>query len=394
MQLLPLASVKSHLALGVALPFCVRNAEGGLLLAAGETIDDAPRLDDLLERGAVVEAQDLITAYGAEAVNGAYGAEAVNGQGPASPSASPPASQLPRLWRDCTERVTAALSSDTGQRQKAIATASRLMLTLVRRSQGLAMSQIVRQLAGDEMHYGITHSMNAAIACVVTARALNWADDDQQRALNAALTMNVAMIDLQKLLARQVSPLTAKQRQRVQEHPLAGAEMLEAAGITDADWLNAVREHHELPDGSGYPTGQPASSELGRLLHHADVYTALMSQRATRPAMSTRDAGRELYQMSAGSPLCQAMIKTFGVFPPGSYVRLASGEIGVVVGNGEKAYHPRVAALTGPDGQFYRQPVLRDTADEKLRIAALLSAQAMPMRVTPEMLALAIDSVN
>ncbi len=381
MQLLSLASVKSRVSMGVALPFSVRGADGTLLLAAGQMIHDEPQFEELFERGAMVEAQEFMAAYGAEA---------------ATPRtlATVPSTQLPRLWTEAAERVATALTCDAAQRAQAITAASRQLLALMDRSPGLAMSQIVRQLANGDAHYGITHSMNAAIASVVTARALGWESEDQQRALNAAMTMNVAMIDLQGRLAHQVSPLTAKQRQLVQEHPVLSADMLAAAGVTDNDWLDAVREHHELPDGSGYPAGVAASGELSRLLHHADIYTALMCRRATRPAMSARDAGREMYQMSAGSPLCQAMIKAFGVFPPGSFVRLASGEVGVVVGNGEKAYHPRVAALTGPDGLARRQPVMRDTADEKLRIAALLSDDAMPIRVTPEMLALAIDGIH
>lgn len=380
MQLLSLASVKSRVTLGDALPFSVRGADSTLLLAAGQVIHDEAQLAELFDRGAVVEAQEFVAAFGAL---DASGTRAV---------AASAAAQLPRRWDDCAGRVAAAMSCSNEERAAALGQAARELMTLVDRSTGLAMSQIVRQLGSGQAHYGISHSMNAAIACVVTARGLGWSLDEQQRVLSAAMTMNLSMVDLQGRLAQQVSPLTAKQRQLVQEHPLLSAEMLEAGGITDTDWLDAVREHHELPDGSGYPLGLSGTGELSQLLRHADVYTALMSRRATRPAMSARDAGRELYQMSAASPLCQAMIKVFGVFPPGSFVRLASGEVGVVIGNGEKAYHPRVAALTMPDGQARRQPAVRDTAAEGLRIAALLSEDAMPVRVTPEMLAAAIDS--
>jgi hypothetical protein len=122
--------------------------------------------------------------------------------------------------------------------------------------------------------------------------------------------------------------------------------MLAEAGIQDEAWLQAVRLHHELPDGSGYPAGTSESSELAEMLRFADVYTARLSDRADRPAISARQAGRELHQMAAASPLAGALIKAFGIFPPGSVVRLVSGEMGIVVRNGEKAYHPHVAILT------------------------------------------------
>jgi hypothetical protein len=103
--------------------------------------------------------------------------------------------------------------------------------------------------------------------------------------------------------------------------------------------------------------------------------------------MSAQQAGRELHQMSAASPLAEALIKSFGIFPPGSMVRLASGELGMVVRNGEKAYHPVVAALTNKTGEPRLTPQHRDTASEEHAVVALLSWQAMPMRLSDEKIA-------
>jgi len=123
------------------------------------------------------------------------------------------------------------------------------------------------------------------------------------------------------------------------------------------------------------------------MLRFADVYTARLSARANRPAMSAQQAGRELHQMAAQSPLAAALIKSFGIFPPGSLVKLASGEIGVVVRNGEKAYHPLVATLTNANGEPRMTPLKRDSAREEHAVVALLSAQAMPMRLSDEKIA-------
>lgn len=383
MQVYSLNAVRSRVQLGSALPFSVRSADKTLLLAVGQVIHDEAQLDELFERGAVVEAQELRAVFGPDDPLFAPPRESV--------AAAIPAAHLPRRWDECAGRVAAALAPDQAERLQAIDLATRNVQLLVERSAGLAMSQIVRQHAAGQAHYGVSHSMNCAIACLATTSMLGWSADDRQRAMRAALTMNLSMVELQGRLAHQVSPLTAKQRQLVQEHPLRSAELLEQAGVTDAEWLDAVREHHETPDGKGYPAGLMETGELGQLLRFADVYTALMSRRATRPAMSAREAGREIYEMAAGSTLCQAVIKAFGVFPPGSYVRLASGELGVVTRNGDKAYHPRVAALTTADGQARRAPTFRDAADERHRIVALLSEDAMPIRVTPELLATALD---
>jgi HD-GYP domain-containing protein (c-di-GMP phosphodiesterase class II) len=384
MQVSTLNAVRSRIQLGGALPFSVRSADKTLLLAVGQVIHDEAQLEELFERGAVVEMQELLAVYGADDPLFAPARE------PAAASAIPVA-MLPRRWDECADRVASALSPEHADRLPAIDLATGNLLLLANRSTGLAMSQIVRQQAAGRVHYGVSHSMNSAIACLVTARTLGWSVEDQRRAMRAALTMNLSMVELQGRLAHQLSPLLANQRQVVQEHPLRSAEMLEAAGVVDTDWLDAVREHHETPDGKGYPAGLMESGELGQLLRFVDVYTALMSRRATRPGMSAREAGREIYEMAAGSTLCQAVIKTFGVFPPGSFVRLASGELGMVTRNGDKAYHPSVAALTNAAGQARKAPVYRDTADESHRIVALLPEAALPFRVTPEMLAATLD---
>ena len=386
MKVFSLDAVKARIQIGQPLPFAVRSADRLLLLASGQIIHNDAQLEELFERGAVVEAEELRLLYGDDDPLFAPPPE------PERTAASMPAARLPELWKQCVGQVADALAVDCPDRGGALAQAARELLQLLDRADAVAMSQVMRQTSPDEAHYGITHATNSAIAAVVTARRLGWTPQAQKRALGAALTMNLSIIELQGKLALQVSPLTPMQRQAIDSHPLRSAEMLESGGIQDADWLNAVREHHEKPDGTGYPLGRTDGSELGQLLRYADIYTALMARRGNRPAMSPREAGREIYEITSGSPLCQTLIKAFGIFPPGSYVRLASGELGVVTGNGEKAYHPRVAALTTSDGQARRAMVVRDSADARHHIVQLLSEAAMPMRLRPDMLAVLIDS--
>lgn len=384
MQACSLASVRVHVQLKTALPFSVRSSEGVLLLARGQRIHDDEQLDELFERGAVVDRQEL-AAY----LNSLRPAPEVQAQRHAR-WARAPVAELPALWDSCAQTVQKALGHAGPGQADALGEASGQLLALTDRSPEIAMSQVVRQQAAGGAHYGITHSMNAATAAVLAARTLNWSASEQRCVFNAALTMNLSMVELQGRLAHQVSPLTAKQKLAIQEHPQRSAELLEQAGITDGDWLRAIREHHETPDGGGYPAGLRDLGDMSQLLRYADVYTALMSRRATRSAISARDAARELYELAAGSPLCQALIKSFGVFPPGSYVRLASGELGLVTHNGDKAYHPQVAVLALPDGQPCSSPTTRDSAQDAYAIVGLLNESAMPLHISPAAVATAI----
>lgn len=371
MRVCSLSSVKNRIVLGAPLPFSVRDAGHMLLLARGQVIADDAQLQALFKRGALVEADEL-----AEAIQPAR-AETVAQR----------LARLPADWDRSTSDVRQALTAPLPEMAGAIHSATDLLLALIDRAPDVALSQVVRQREAGVAHYGVSHSVHAATACQAAARHLGWRADEQRRAFQAALTMNLGMIDLQARLATQVSPLTAKQREAINEHPTRSAEMLGEAGISDDDWLDAVLSHHEKADGSGYPRGTTNVSELSEMLRFADIYTALLSSRANRPAMSAQQAGRELYQIAAESPLSAALIKAFGIFPPGSVVKLASGELGVVARNGEKAYHPMVATLTNAAGEPRLTPLMRDSAREEHAVVAVLSAQAMPMRLTDEKIA-------
>ncbi len=364
--------------LGAPLPFSVRAADETLLLACGQVIHDEEQLAELFARGALVEANELAAAIQPRA-----------GARPAASAtvANSPAERLPALWDHCADNVKRALAATPSELSRALGEAVGQLLSLIDRAPDVALAQVVRQQAAGDVHYGVSHSINAATACLAAARYLGWSADEQRRAFNAALTMNLSMLDLQARLATQISPLTTGQRNAIQDHPARSAELLAQAGIDDTLWLDAVHQHHEQADGTGYPSGRTDICELAALLRYADVYTALLSARSTRPAMTAQQAGRELYQLAADNPLGQAVIKSFGIFPPGSCVKLASGELGVVARNGEKAYHPKVAVLTTADGLPRLSAVTRNSASAEHAVVALLPLHAMPMRLSPEKLA-------
>jgi HD-GYP domain-containing protein (c-di-GMP phosphodiesterase class II) len=372
MRFCSLSSVKNRIVLGEPLPFSVRDASRLLLLARGQTIMDEAQLDELFQRGALVEIEELAGAV----------QQPTKRETPEQRLA-----RLPSDWLRTSQDVRQALTAPTAQMAAALHSSTDLLLSLIDQAPDVALSQVVRQPESGDGHYGVNHSIHAATACHAAARYLGWSPADQRRAFQAALSMNVAMVDLQARLSTQVSPLTAKQRETINEHPTRGVEMLREAGITDELWLDAVLTHHELPDGSGYPNGSSEVGELAEMLRFADVYTARLSARANRPAMSAQQAGRELHQMADSSPLAAALIKAFGIFPPGSLVRLASGELGLVVRNGEKAYRPLVATLTNASGEPRLTPLMRDSARDEHAVVALLSAQSMPMRLTDERVA-------
>jgi HD-GYP domain-containing protein (c-di-GMP phosphodiesterase class II) len=149
------------------------------------------------------------------------------------------------------------------------------------------------------------------------------------------------------------SALTSDERAMVRRHPGDSAELLRSAGVSDEQWLACVMQHHENDDGSGYPEGRREDEIVfnAKLIGLADRYCACVSARNYRRSMLPPLA---LDKLCADGGYDAALTRRFsqqlGAYPPGTLVRLASGEAGVVAGRAE-AGALLVHALRGADGK-------------------------------------------
>lgn len=234
---------------------------------------------------------------------------------------------------------------------------------------------LVQLLFDPRMHYSTTHALLTAGLCALVGPSAGMAEADRLMLSRAALTMNIGMTRAHDDMARQVGPLSEQQRKTVREHPQRSADVLRQLGVVDAAWLQLVEEHHERPDGQGYPAGKAASGAHQHLLQMADVYVASISPRKSRGGLLSQQVARELYLGPdlTPDPLGALFIKNIGFYPPGSYVRLASGELAVVARRGAKANAPAVFAIVGRQGLPLGEPALRDTTDPAFEVKASLA---------------------
>jgi hypothetical protein len=84
--------------------------------------------------------------------------------------------------------------------------------------------------------------------------------------------------------------------------------------------------------------------------------------------------------------LAAVLIKEFGIYPPGCFVKLASGETAIVIKRGVSANAPIVAALTNRNGDVLNQPVSRDTAVPANAITSTIPDKAVMVRLNVEKL--------
>ena len=361
--------VQSQVRLGEPLPWGVRDEHGKLLLARGHVIGSEEQLAALLARGASVDIEEVRAA--------ASQAEAMKRR-PASLFAQWEQLlwQLDRTLRSVAEEGFLPRLEEVRERIE----------TLTLRDPDIAIWLTVRQDPKRLTIYALAHSVHCALVALLMARRLGWEEPRTRTLMHSALTMNIAILDLQGRMAAQGAPPTPPQMEMIRAHPAEGVKMLRAAGVADEAWLEAVAQHHERAGGSGYPEGLPAVGELPTVLRYIDVFMAKMAPRALRAPLSVQLAARQLYQESGGAPVSAAIIKEFGIYPPGEFVQLKSGELAVVVRRSADARTPLAASVTDRHGMPNVNTVVRDTAKPEFAITGLAPDKHMVLRMPPERL--------
>jgi len=243
-------------------------------------------------------------------------------------------------------------------------------------------------LSATEMRmYSATHAMLVSVMCGLAAReVLKWPEEQQGLLCKAALTMNLSMTGLQDQLTQQIEAPTPAQRKVIDAHAAKSADMLSDMGVLDAVWLEAVRDHHTQTPGP-LQSRTPAQ-QIARLIQRADMFAARLAPRTSRVPISPAAAMQACYfdENRQVDETGAALIKAVGIYQPGSYVRLATDEVAIVVKRGVNTTTPRVAVLVNRSGMPTLEPTVRDTSTRDFRIVASVPHRDVKVQINLERL--------
>lgn len=356
---------------GEPLPFHLRNEDGQILAYRGQL---AQR--DVLERLVFRGRQLFIDA--AEDYSGAW--DDTNGNGPIL---------RPRgqNWYDYQEEANVLLRLPDDPRflprlihfhdhlrELAIANPDAALLAL------FYLSTI------EVRFYSATHAMLVSVMCGLAARnVLSWPEEKERALSLAALSMNIGMTDLQDTLARQTTVLTPEQKIHVANHASRSMSLLHRAGVTDSDWLEAVRLHHASFAG-GLGSEVPWADRMAHLIQRADSFGARRAPRATRAPLVAARAMQAIYfdDNKQIDPAGAALIKAVGIHTPGSFVQLETGEVAIVVKRGQITTTPKVLVLVNADGIALSRFIVRDTALPGQRVARAMERSEVKVSINLE----------
>jgi len=221
--------------------------------------------------------------------------------------------------------------------------------------------------------YSLMQPIYSALLCDMTGRILNYSEAHRASVRAAALTANIGMYNYQDILNKQQAPLTASQRENLHRHPSQSVQMLKAINVEDDTWLNSIAGHHERNDGSGYPDQSTVHfiQPEAKIISLADSYLAMISSRSYSDTTAPKIALQHIYRSATDDDqiIYLAFIKSLGIFPPGTYVKLANNEIAIVTRQSEtNTLQCLVSSIGTEGGEIFNAPVERDTANKEFSI--------------------------
>ncbi len=163
-----------------------------------------------------------------------------------------------------------------------------------------------------EADYLYRHAFDCALLSGLLARWLEYPTTSVAQIMLYALLMDIGKLFVSEHVINKPGSLTVSERQEAKEHLNKGYYLLLDGKQLDSASLEALYQHHERLDGSGYPRGLRGAAIVSsaRILAIADVYDAIVSPRCYRTGLTPLQAADTLLH-SMSSQLDQEMLYCF-----------------------------------------------------------------------------------
>jgi HD-GYP domain-containing protein (c-di-GMP phosphodiesterase class II) len=206
----------------------------------------------------------------------------------------------------------------------------------------------------DFASYTVGHSVRVALLMLLVGRRLGLEERLLVEVGTAGLLHDVGKSKIPHEVLFKRGRLDDEERKIIATHPIIGANILLATQDAPPLGIAAAFGHHLRHDRGGYPHFAPwgARGRVTALVHVCDVFEALTAVRPYKPPLSPQRA----FEIMLSDPgtfdpsAFAAFVSAVGLYPPGSRVRLTTGEEGFVLRVGPDPTKPVIELTRGKDG--------------------------------------------
>ncbi len=191
-------------------------------------------------------------------------------------------------------------------------------------------------------NYTYMHSVAVCALMTSLGKQLGLTGQDLKDVGMAGLLHDVGKMMIPDKVLHKPGKLTDEEFNIIKDHPRKGWEVLKISPGANAAALDVCLHHHERVDGKGYPESISGDklSLFARMGAICDVYDALTSNRCYKTGWEPAETLRKMTEWKNGhfdERIFYAFVKTIGIYPSGTLVKLKSGNLAVVVEQTQKS---------------------------------------------------------
>lgn len=184
-------------------------------------------------------------------------------------------------------------------------------------------------------NYLYSHAVNVAVTSLILGIALKLPKRQLQYLCTGALLHDVGKVFVPKEILMKTDAFTDEEILMLEKHSTLGYKYLSDTYNLSAHTKMIVLQHHERPDGLGYPNKlvNDEINILSKIVSIADTYDTLSAGRPNKKALFPSDV-LEFLIANAGTMFDYDMVNTFCKvvipFSKGTLVDLSNGDIAVI----------------------------------------------------------------
>lgn len=202
--------------------------------------------------------------------------------------------------------------------------------------------------------YQLGHALRTAAYYCKTFRIMKWPSESIQNWVVGAFLHDIGKLHMKPSIQQpHLLDITESTREQnnfiVPAHIEEGVSIAHKIGGFSEETIEVIQMHHERLDGSGYPTGQGLTdiNDAMRIFTIIDELDRLMHVPVKGKYLNAIQVYQKLLKMEKqfDFEFIQQIIKSIGIYPPGSLVILKSGRVGIVLGNNGSTVKPDIKLI-------------------------------------------------